>query len=85
MTKSEDYRRYAAECLRLVVGTGYGDMRCSIEKCDRFTWLHLLTSMMPPRNPNNNNGDDEDEDYDEDDEEHEDCELPVIREPEPDE
>jgi hypothetical protein len=48
---------------------------------NRFSWLDLNSSTMPPRNPNNYNGDDEDEDEDREDE---DREPAVIREPDPD-
>jgi hypothetical protein len=51
---------------------------------DRLTWSDLVSSTMPPRNPNNYNGDDEDEE-DDGDEDDEDREPAVIREPDEDE
>jgi hypothetical protein len=62
------------------VGTGYDDMLQRFLQ-DRLTWSDLISSTMPPRNPNNYNGDDEDEEDDED----EDREPAVIREPDEDE
>jgi hypothetical protein len=47
---------------------------------DRFTWLNLVDTTMPPRNPNN-----DDDDEEEEDDEEEDREPAVIREPDEDE
>ena len=63
------------------VGTCYDEMLQRF-LADRFTWSHLISSAMPPRNPNNYDGDDEEDDEDEQDE---DREPPVIREPDEDE
>jgi hypothetical protein len=48
----------------------------------RFTWLSLVGTKTPPRDPNNNDGEHEDEDEDDGDEKRE---PPVIRDSDEDE
>ena len=52
-----------------------------------ITWRSLISTMMPPRDPNDNDDEkeEEDEDDEEDDQEDENREPAVIREPDDDE